>query len=422
MSRLARITSALLCLPVLLSSLTAQASDWVPISTGDMTVFIPVAQLDSVQAETFYYGTEATFTLEGFGSTSSIYYQTQQFSNGAFGAFDDWACQSQATLAVNNNGLKLPLSTGRYRVNVAAVMVSEGCDAQTLADFKTNKLISSAEYVGGVMTTTAQYQSSEFMVINDAELMHVDGQVFLQQQDTLTSVKAFGNDGHLTSYDLQLKWPEVTGADAYQLSLYRNDVRFEQFKLNGNPVSNPISTADYQASLATAGYMTIKDAYYPAPAGEPAENGVFSEYTGPGDYTFAVGYCFDGQCSDPVRYIHSPQSPTLSVKPLLPKFANAEYVAPEYAGLGDSVSMDWLVDKRTTQFLVTEQRCSGVPSTQEGEKTCDTFATYSPTDFTLNLPDVDTGGLSTKPTDMGDGTLYYRHVFTVGTAVGHFVH
>jgi hypothetical protein len=106
-----------------------------------------------------------------------------------------WACHDQTTLTANNNALKISLISGRYKVNVAAVMVEETCNVSA---FEAGDLVNSQTYV-----------SNEFMVINHDKLDFVDGnsvaQAFLHQDPEML----YGT--YLTSYDLQLKWAALEG-------------------------------------------------------------------------------------------------------------------------------------------------------------------------------------------------------------------
>lgn len=117
----------------------ANASTWVPIGK----IFVPVVQLNDVEAPVFNYGPDANITLDDFGVTSAIYYQTLQYQNGTYGAPSSWACHDLATLTANNNTLKLALKSGRYKVNVAAVMIEENCD---IAAFEADDLVRSETY------------------------------------------------------------------------------------------------------------------------------------------------------------------------------------------------------------------------------------------------------------------------------------
>ena len=237
LSGIDRFTIALvLCLSVVVSSplivSPANAATWVPIKTKGLTVFIPQAKLDSVQADTFQYGHEAVLKLNGFGVTSAIYYQTQSWLNGSYGPATAWACHDKATLTANNNNLKLPLVSGRYQANVVAMMRNESCDLSTFeADSKFK---------------SAVYTSNEFMVINHQALSSTDSSL---AQDTRTVPLGPGNTPVLASYDLKMHWPAVEGADAYQLTVLKDNVPYTAF----NNVTNPIPLAESPLNADTAG-------------------------------------------------------------------------------------------------------------------------------------------------------------------------
>jgi hypothetical protein len=318
MSRLARLSSALLCFPALLGA-PASASVWVPIG-GDTIIFVPVPSLDSVQTQAFNYGSDATLTLNGFGNTSAIYYQTQQWSgdtaSGGFGTFGDWQCQSQTTLNANNNALKLALANGRYKVNVAAVMANDICDAQTLLDFKADKPISSADYINGQMVTTDQYKSAEFAVINESQLNETVGQIYLSQNDA-------------TRYDLQLKWPSLEGVSNYNLTLYKDNI----------PHSFTVKNTDLLSDSSFAIVDTFEPTTYQ-----------FSDYTGPAQYRFDVQYCLSGGCSALSSY-----ASTLDVQQLQPSWFEVESADNSSSINAGEFRFQWWADLRHTKFRIIEQ-------------------------------------------------------------------
>ncbi len=336
LSGIDRFTIALvLCLSVVVSSplivSPANAATWVPIKTKGLTVFIPQAKLDSVQADTFQYGHEAVLKLNGFGVTSAIYYQTQSWLNGSYGPATAWACHDKATLTANNNNLKLPLVSGRYQANVVAMMRNESCDLSTFEADSTFK--------------SEVYTSNEFMVINHQALSSTDSSL---AQDTRTVPLGPGNTPVLASYDLKMHWPAVEGADAYQLTVLKDNVPYTAF----NNVTNPIPLAEL-----TGTQFTVKDLFFP---GDTIDTGTFTAYTGPGQYHFSINYCFSHQCSNPISY-----DQTITVAPLMPTYYTADNRAEIYRLNGNEVQFWWKADKRTSHFAITEQRVS---NTAEGNE------------------------------------------------------
>lgn len=332
----ASLTRALwLCLLILWLGLSvtqmANASTWVPIKNGHHLIFIPKVSLDSAQANTFQYGPEAIINLDGFGTTSAIYYQRQSWSNGSYGAFGPWLCHDKATLAGNNNTLKIPLGSGRYKLNVAAVMAKDSCD---IVAFET-----------GQLRRSPTYSTNEFMVINDNELTTANASL---AQDTSSMTHGANNATILTKYDLHLNWPAIAGADAYQLNVIKDNVVYNDF----NGVINPMPLANLSGTQ-----FTVRDEFFPA---TNIEDGTFTEYTGPGDYSFSIGYCFNGLCSNPINY-----NQTISVDPLMPIYYAADGRDILNRLNGNEVQFWWIADKRTTHFAITEQKLSGSTSSDE---------------------------------------------------------
>ena len=254
MPQLRRIlTSIFLSLIFIATSQIAHASTWVPIRTNDRITFVPIAKLNAVEALPNQVGTQATLTLDGFGTTDAIYYQVQPFdaSTASFDTTQAWQCHDKATLAANGNDLKLPLSNGRYKVLAAAVMVKRVCDISAYA---------AGNLIAGEVKT-----SNAFTLTHDTVLTEVANDVYIQQDNT-TDTK-----GHLTSYDLQLKWPAANGVQHYLLTLYKDNIPF------------PFTVLP--SDLQSDGSYLIEDTFDPTTYKFPA-------YTGAGDYRFDVQYCY----------------------------------------------------------------------------------------------------------------------------------
>ena len=278
----------LLCLSVLWLGLSAtpmaHASTWVPIKNGNHLIFIPKAGLDSAQVDAFQYGPDAIVNLNGFGSTSAIYFQSQSWTNGSYGALGPWQCHDKATLAANNNALKIPLVSGRYQLNVAAVMAKDSCDI--------------AAFSAGDLTRSTTYTSNEFMVINHNQLACTDGtgaaQNCLQQDPTIDSPDAVSRSGEKDSYDMHLNWPVVEGVDGYGLVLTKDGVDY------------PRPTVPASEYHAASSHYLVEDTYNIA-------NDTFSLYTGFGEYDFSITYCFNSVCSTPLTSAN-----TVNILPIYP--------------------------------------------------------------------------------------------------------
>jgi hypothetical protein len=389
------VRSLLLCAPVILASsaitinTSAQASTWVPISSSQHVIFIPkagFADTNGVQVDSFVYGNTAAVTLNDFGSTSAVYYQTQQWSNGSFAAPGAWQCNNKTQLTANNDSLQIGLSSGRYKVTAVAVMAQDTCD---LVAFAAGNLIASDPYT-----------SNEFMVINQTEL--TDSNASLAQDRALMSVGGTADDFNSpkntpSSYDLWLNWLQIDGADSYQLTLLKDSISYDSF----NNITNPISVADYQTALANDGHFTIADEFFPAAI---VSEGTFTPYTGPGSYRFAVRYCFNQSCSTEIGYSQSKSS--LAVRPLQAEFFFTDGPMVSMGLEPNQVRLDFKADKRTNHFVVSEQMCHESAGSYQN-RLCSERSDFN---FTaLSAPLSATGALLTDYRDDGR-TLFYRHI------------
>ena len=167
--------------------------------------------------------------------------------NGVYGSFGPWQCQNKTTLLANNQTLSVPLTSGRYILNIAAVMRKGECD---IAAYKAGQLIDSPVY-----TTT------DFMVINHTNLNSSNANL---AQDTTKTKIGPRFDDVLAKYDLNLNWPAVEGADAYQIKVIKNNIAYSNF----NGYSNPISVNNLNGTQ-----FTVRDEFFP---GDTVENGSFN--------------------------------------------------------------------------------------------------------------------------------------------------
>jgi RHS repeat-associated protein len=304
-----------------LVSFDATASTWIPIRNSNITIFIPKPGLKAVIADTFVYSNDTTLTLDGFGVTTAIYYQTQQWTSDSYAAPSAWQCHDKATLTANNNTLQLSaLANGRYQVNVVAAMAKQTCDLST--------------FIPDTSLTSIVYTSNEFMVIGASTLTSATAS--LSQDTSKTSYNT------LASYDMHMTWPALEGSDAYQLSLIKDNISYNQI----DGLTNPIP-----AALLTTTSYTVNDKFYPATT---IESGTLSEYTGPGQYSFSIGYCFNNQCSVPMVYDQQ-----ITVLPLQPTY----YAVDDHRIISrlnaNQIQVWFQADKRTTQFVIAEQYLSG---------------------------------------------------------------
>ena len=183
------------------------SSTWVVNSSLNINTTIPLPSLDDVSVAPFQYGVDSQLNLAGLGDTSHIYYQLQTYHVDT-GLYQDssWQCVAKDTLI--DEQLILPLSSGRYKVKVVAVMASEQCQSAEL--LLTGGLIASSEYI-----------SNEFVVINH---QYIDFEVNNQAQAYIVQSPYLDNNGHLSSYDLHLDWPSISGIEKYQLTIYKNSM------------------------------------------------------------------------------------------------------------------------------------------------------------------------------------------------------
>ena len=129
---------------------------------------VPNPSLDSVVADDFYYGPEATIKLNGFGATTKVYYQTRKWTDGVgYGPLSAWGCHDQATLAANGNQLKLALPQGRYQVQVTVIAREHLCD---FSQFNNNFLVKSPVYT-----------SNDFMMVGQGALADDGTTTYLTQ-------------------------------------------------------------------------------------------------------------------------------------------------------------------------------------------------------------------------------------------------
>lgn len=138
--------------------------------------------------------------------------------------------------------------------------------------------------------------------------------------------------GHLTRYDLQLKWAALEGTESYSLTLNKNHL----------PHSFTLTPDELATALNGEGYYAINDIY-------DAQTKSFSEHTGAGVYDFNIRYCFNGLCSSPISH-----SESKTIKPLMPVYFwaddNSLTSLPEGV-----VQFKFKADKRSKSFRILEQ-------------------------------------------------------------------
>ena len=356
----------------------AQASSWIPIydTFGNSRIMLAKPGLDGVSGEPFQYGDTANITLNGFGVTDTVYFQTQTWSNGSYDTGAAWQCHDKATLSANNQQLIIPMdASGRYKVNVAVAMGRPDCDIPT--------------FTAGGLSQSTSYLSDEFVQIKHTTLNSAQGftSIFRQNQSS-------DGNGNLTNYGIQMKWPEVEGIDNYVVTLNKNHLPYTL------PV---ISKADYQADIADTGYYQHNDFYN-------SNTQKFAEQTGPGTYDYEVSYCFDNQCSAPIAdttrftvrhklaesfYIDDPND-----------YPCSQYSSDTCVAEG-TIKLTWVADSRTPRFGVKEDLAGNAGQPAELSvvlPNADTkaFVIGSTTQYTHTLPVTKEG-------------LYYYYLKTCGT-------
>ena len=278
---------------LMLVSFQPLASVWVPIGVGVNQIFVPIPSLGSVSVEDYYQNTPVAMQLPALGHSTAVYYQVQQWQNGAFDETATWQCLDKDSVTQNSGVVDVgTLNNGIYRIKASAVMIEEQC---LVASFEAGDLISSDPVY-----------SQQFFV-----------------SDTDLSLSAI-NQKTISSYDMLANWPTLTVADSYKLGINRNNVWHYM----------DVSAADYDAAFAADSGWTIVDSFDDA-------TGKFTPYTGFGDFSISVSYCIDGACSLPIVSSRSP----VSVFPVFEYTSSVTAVAGDYA-----LKLNFETDSRTPKF------------------------------------------------------------------------
>ncbi len=199
------------------------ASTWVPIGVGDIQIIIPNPSLDSITAETTQYSKNATFTLNGVGDSTAIYYQYKPASGNA----SSWYCKTAAE--ITNNTISIDnLAYGAYTVSASATMIDEACD---IAAFQAGSLISSE-----VITSTA------FNLVNRAPVANAD--TATTNEDTQVTIDVLANDIDADGHSFSIK-PNSYTATQGSVSLV-TDANGQKLQFIPNQDFHGIATINYQ--------------------------------------------------------------------------------------------------------------------------------------------------------------------------------
>ncbi|PAJ71963.1 hypothetical protein CJF42_23815 [Pseudoalteromonas sp. NBT06-2] len=155
------------------------SSTWIPISTGDITTFVPLPKIGIDSTTPYSSGNNIHINVGNIGATQAYYFRAQDTDTGTFGA---WQCKTAENVTINNNQIiinDMP-SAGHYRYQVSACMSGNSCDTNAFTSGKltcsdtanSNKVevenvfgtrsvtpsSSKTDYIGA---TTAQFKVSE---------------------------------------------------------------------------------------------------------------------------------------------------------------------------------------------------------------------------------------------------------------------
>lgn len=297
-------------------SIGARSVNWVPIGSSDTVIFIPYPELSGIQADTFHYGPNAIINLDGFGVTSAIYYKIRQWDKDIPLSYGNWNCQPSTTLTTNNNTLTLGLTSGRYQVKLAPVMANDSCDIPA--------------FEAGDLLSGEAHETEHFMVINDTTLTCTDANSAAQH--CLLQDPSLSNQGNpetakeLLSYDLRANWPVIDDVEQYKVTLEKDLV----------PYTFDVTPAQYGTISA---FYLIDDQYF-------EDTKTFTLYTGFGQYSFKVQYCFANQCS---KAIEDSNTELLKVDPLYPAFFWGETFDNK------TIKIIFRADKRTPYHEIYQQ-------------------------------------------------------------------
>lgn len=324
---------------LLVSSLVT-ASTWVPINFNGLPVFIPQPSVSAVHHQSFYQSESPSVYIDGFGQSTALYYQINQWQNNAWQT-SAWSCVSANDLSATNYELTLPAQQlGRYQVQVVTSL-SGACD---ITSFSPNSAL------------TSEVVSSEpFIVLGMDNLDGVDA-----QNQPISSLAQGTNTAGDVTYDLLLQWPMAEGIDHVELTLFKDEV----------PYTVSVPYAEYQQSIASEGKYRLVDTYNPQ---DPTySNQGFLPYFGAGEYRYQIKYCSETACSSALA-----SSTTTNILPKRPTFmelTSHNLVPTIPVGVAQ---IDWIADKRTLFYKIVE----GLVNDPENSKKEMRLSGYSEAEF-----------------------------------------
>lgn len=102
------------------------ASNWIPISVGDITTFVPNPSVEQLDTNAYQQGSSVAINVGSINSTQAFYYRQLDLSTGQY---DAWQCSTAAEVAANGGKIEDDgLSPGNYQYQVSACMTGNGCN------------------------------------------------------------------------------------------------------------------------------------------------------------------------------------------------------------------------------------------------------------------------------------------------------
>ena len=127
--------SSLLLTALSVTTVGALASNWVPISVGDITTFVPNPQVENLETNALEVGASVSIEVGSTNATEAYYYREFDVLTGQYGA---WQCQTASTVAQQGDKLIIDeVLEGQYQYQVSACMTGNGCD---VASFESGNL------------------------------------------------------------------------------------------------------------------------------------------------------------------------------------------------------------------------------------------------------------------------------------------
>ncbi|GEA11692.1 RHS repeat-associated core domain-containing protein [Alteromonas sp. KUL49] len=110
----------------MLCSSLSMASTWVPVGNGDLTIFVPLPDINDLTSSPYSTGSTVSISVGDTTSNQAYYYRAY---NEDTGSFSGWACQTADLVSSNDNQILISdVSSGTYRYQVSACMTGSGCD------------------------------------------------------------------------------------------------------------------------------------------------------------------------------------------------------------------------------------------------------------------------------------------------------